>query len=124
LQNRVSRQYWSSSSPPPPNPKMLPELSTASLFLKGPQWTVTIIWERWNVSTHACAMSETSSSETTAAAVAWKVPPHCALDVKEFLPFRSFCVFRHPPTRRIWHRQSFSLREDETDPKRGAFQRY
>lgn len=103
---------------------VLTEFFTASLFLKRPQWSVTVIWEWWNFSTHACAMSERSSSETTAAAVTWNVPSHCALDVKEFLPFRSFCVIRYPFTRHVWHRQSVFLPEDETDPKRGAFQRY
>jgi hypothetical protein len=49
---------------------MLPELSTASLFLKAPQWTISIIYWRWNVFTGAWAMSEKSSSKQQLAAAA------------------------------------------------------
>ena len=66
--------------------------------------------------THA-PCQETSSSETTGSAVAWKLPFHCELDVLSVF-LSNWSVWSDiPSVRHIWHRHSFSLSEDETAPK-------
>jgi hypothetical protein len=52
-------------------------------------------------------------------------PAHCALNLKQFLASKSVFVIQHPPTRQIWHRQTFFLfPKVKLALKGNAFQRH